>query len=561
MGGRWAVLARVLQSRSLRRVELAYAVFAAAEYGVWTSMLVYAYDRGGATTAGLIAVVQLVPAAVLAPPAAALADLRGGPVALKLGYGAQALTMAGTAVVLLTGGPAPLAYLLAAGAASAVTITRPAQAASVAALVDHTDELTAATALTSWIEGASVLVGPALAGLLIAVNGPGLAFAAFAVAVGLGTLLVATVPATRQRRGSVVLEPGDPHQGVLAGLTALRSQRDTRALLGLLGVQYIALGALDVLEVVLAIGVLKLGAPAAGYLGAAFGAGGVIGGLAAVSLIGARSLARPLVGAALLWALAYVALGVSPSTQAAFGLLAAAGVGRALLDVSGRTLLARVSPPQVLARVFGVLEGLTMAGLAVGSLLVPALVSLGGARAALIGVAAILGLATLVCLPRLVAVDRRGVARAKLMLLRGHPLFGALPGPVLEGLAGQLEPIAVARGRVVIQEGDVGDRYYLVDRGELEVSTAGDPIRRLGPGTGFGEIALLHDVRRTATVAATEDCLLYALAREPFLDALVPCRVSYGCGGSASSASSSNRSSSVTRLSGIASSSISSDLR
>jgi hypothetical protein len=522
MGGRWAVLARVLRSRSLRRVEFAYAAFAAAEYGVWTAMLVYAYDRGGTTTAGVIAVVQLAPAALVAAPAATLADVRGGPAALELGYALQAAAMGGTAAVLLAGGPAPAAYALAAVAASAVTITRPAQAAAVAALVAHTDELTAGTALTSWIEGASVLVGPALAGALIAAAGPGLVFAVFAAAVGLGTVLVATVTVPAHRSDSVVIEASEAREGVLAGLAVLRSQRDTRALLGLLGVQYVAIGALDVLTVVLAISVLGLGAPAAGYLSAAFGAGGVVGGLGALSLIGVRALARPLAFAALLWAVAYAALAVLSSAVSAFGLLAAAGIGRALLDVSGRTLLARVSPPKVLARVFGVLEGLTMAGLATGSLLVPALVSLGGVRAALLGVAAILAVITLACLPRLLVVDRRGVARTKLMLLRKHALFTALPVPVLEGLAGQLEPVRVNRGRVVIREGDVGDRFYLIDRGELEVSTAGDPIRRLGPGAGFGEIALLHDVRRTASVAATEDCLLYALAREPFLDALVP---------------------------------------
>ncbi len=515
-------MARVLRSPSLRRVEFAYATFAAAEYGVWVAMLVYAYDQGGTTAAGVIAVVQLVPAALVAAPAATLADLRGGAVALKLGYVAQAAAMGGTGLVLLAGGPAPAAYALAAVAASAVTLTRPAQAASVAALVEHTDELTAATALTSWIEGASVLAGPALAGLLIAASGPGLVFAVFAAAVGCGALLVAPVRVPPHRRGSVVLTLDDQPEGVLAGLTALRSQPDTRALLGVLGVQYIALGALDILEVVLAIAVLKLGAPAAGYLGAAFGAGGVVGGLGALGLIGARSLARPLAAAALLWAVAYVALGVAPNAVGAFGLLAAAGVGRAVLDVSGRTLLARVSPPHVLARMFGVLEGLEMAGLALGSVLVPVLVSLGGARAALYGVAGILAVCTLAFLPRLLAVDRRGFGRTGLMLLRNHSLFTALPPPVLEGLAGQLEPVRAPRGRVVIREGDVGDLFYLIESGELEVSAAGEPIRRLGPGSGFGEIALLHDVRRTATVTATEACLLYALAREPFLDALVP---------------------------------------
>jgi cyclic nucleotide-binding protein/MFS transporter len=521
VSGRLAVVARVVVSPRLRRVAIAFAGFAAAEYAVWTAMLVYAYDHGGTTTAGLVAVLQLVPAALVAPPAATLADLRGGTFALAVGYALQAVAMAGTAVVLLSGAPSAAAYVLAAVAASAVTITRPAQAASVAALVDHPDELTAATALSSWIDAASVLTGPALAGGLIAIDGPGLVFAVFAGTVALGTLLVAGVGAPPHRRGEGP-GPGEDLTSPLAGLAALRSDTDTRALLGVLAVQYIAVGALDVLEVVLAIAVLKLGAPAAGYLGAAFGAGGLIGGAGALGLIGARSLARPLVGAALLWAVAYAALGLRPVALTAFPLLAAAGVGRAVLDVAGRTLLARITASHVLARVFGVLEGLTMAGLAVGSLLVPGLVSLGGSRAALIGVAVILAVVTLLCLPRLLAIDRRGVASAKLMLVRGHGLFAVLPAPVIEGVAGELEEVRLPRGRVVIREGDVGDRFYLIEIGEVEVSVAGEPLRRLGPGAGFGEIALLHNVRRTATVAATENCVLYALAREPFLDALVP---------------------------------------
>jgi hypothetical protein len=503
-------------------VAIAFAGFAAAEYAVWTAMLVYAYDHGGTTTAGLVAVIQLVPAALVAPPAATLADLRGGTFALAVGYALQAVAMAGTAVVLLSGAPSAEAYVLAAVAASAVTITRPAQAASVAALVDHPDELTAATALSSWIDAASVLTGPALAGGLIAIDGPGLVFAVFAGTVALGTLLVAGVGAPPHRRAGEGPGPGEDLRSPLAGLAALRSDTDTRALLGVLAVQYVAIGALDVLEVVLAIAVLKLGAPAAGYLGAAFGAGGLIGGAGALGLIGARSLARPLVGAALLWAVAYAALGLRPMALTAFPLLAAAGVGRAVLDVAGRTLLARITASHVLARVFGVLEGMTMAGLAVGSLLVPGLVSLGGSQAALIGVAVILVVVTLLCLPRLLAIDQRGVAGAKLMLVRGHGLFAALPAPVIEGVAGELEEVRLPRGRVVIREGDAGDRFYLIETGEVEVSVAGEPLRRLGPGAGFGEIALLHNVRRTATVAATENCVLYALAREPFLDALVP---------------------------------------
>ncbi len=520
MGERAAVLSRVLASRGLRRAELAFAAFATAEYGVWVAMLVYAFARGGATAAALVAVIQLVPAAIVAAPAATIADVRGSAFALRLGYAIQAAAMAATAAVLLTGGPAAVAYACAAVAASAVTITRPAQAAFVAAVAEQPDELTAATALSSWIEGTSVLTGPGLAGLLIGLNGPGLAFAFFAVLVGGGALLVAGISPTSDP--ATVRAEENEDLGILAGFAALRSEVNARSVLLVLAAQYLATGALDVLAVFLAVKVLGLGPPGAGYLTAAFGAGGALGGLAALSLIGARSLARPLIAAAMAWAAMFAILIAWLTPVPAFVLLIAAGAARGILDVAGRTLLTRATSPHVLARVFGVLEGLAMAGLAIGSLLVPPLVSLGGASAALGGIAAVIAVATLISVPRLLALDREAVATTQLALVRGSELLAMLPPPVLEALAKDLEPVRARTGTVVITEGEIGDRFYLVSRGELRVSVAGSEIRTLGPGSGFGEIALLHDVRRTATVTATRDCLLYALEREPFLEALGP---------------------------------------
>jgi hypothetical protein len=163
-----------------------------------------------------------------------------------------------------------------------------------------------------------------------------------------------------------------------------------------------------------------------------------------------------------------------------------------------------------------------MAGLAVGSLLVPLLVHVGGGGAALGGIAAVIVLAALVALPRLLAVDRRGVARAQLMLLHNNELFAGLPGATLEALAGELTPVEAVAGTTVIRQGDVGDNVYIVAGGRLRVLVDGVRAATLEPGSGFGEIALLQDVPRTASVIAERDCLLYALAREPFLDALVP---------------------------------------
>ena len=309
---------------------------------------------------------------------------------------------------------------------------------------------------------------------------------------------------------------------MLAGLRILRREAATRALVLVIAAEHLAIGALDVLVVVLAISALGLGSPAAGYLNAAFGLGATAGALAAVGLIGARSIARPLIGAAIGWGVAFVVLGVVRTAPAAFGLLAVAGLCQAVVDTAGRSLLVRVTPHAVLGRVFGVLEGLAMAGLAAGSLLVPILVALGGVRLALIGVAAALVTAATVPLVTLRAVDRAVPRPDAIRLLRGHPLFSSLPAPVLEGLARDLQADPVRAGRVVIAAGDVGDRFYLVADGSFEVTIAGGHLATLGAGDGFGEIALLRDVLRTATVTARTDGLLYGLERQPFLDALRP---------------------------------------
>jgi predicted MFS family arabinose efflux permease len=196
------------------------------------------------------------------------------------------------------------------------------------------------------------------------------------------------------------------------------------AVVGLLGAEYFVIGALDVLLVVLAIHVLGLSSSGAGYLNAAFGAGGMVGSIVAVSLIGRSKLSGPLLGASIGWGVLLALLGAWPSVLGAFLLLIAAGATRTVVDVSGRTMLLREAPPAARGRVFGLLESMTMLGLALGSVLVPVMVAVGGAGFAVEVTAIGLMSVTVVVAALLRRPDR---ARAHHPRHALHPHRAALP--------------------------------------------------------------------------------------------------------------------------------------
>lgn len=394
MTNRVKVLGQVLRSGPLRRVEFAFLGFALAEHGVWVSVLVYAYERGGASLSAAIAVAQLLPAAVFAPTAARLADSRGAALALRMGYLAQALSIGTTAACMLLDAPAGAVYASAVVAASAVTITRPAHGALSPMLVDEPIQITAANVVSGWVESVGLLAGPGLAGVIIALDGTGAALLAFAGATAISGLLVAALPVSD--RG----EDRD-HEASIPVLTALRSTPEAIPVLCAGTMRCIAFGALDVLQVVMAITVLRMGAGGPGYLAAAFGAGATLGAISATTLVGRPRLVRFLTSASLIWGGAFVIIGACPALATTLVLLALSGGAQTVMDVTGRTLLHRTAPGNVHGRVFGVFEGLGMLGLAAGSLLVPVLVTLTGAPGAFAVVGALLIFGPLTAMPAL----------------------------------------------------------------------------------------------------------------------------------------------------------------
>jgi len=504
-------------NRALLRVLGGYALFTLNEYAVWIAMLVYAYSRGGATTAGLVALAQLAPAAVVAPVAATLADRRSPVIMLAGGYLVQAAAMAATAAAIIAGAPLA-AYAAAVATATAVTTTRPAQSTLIPSIASTPDQLTAANVVVAWVEATGIAASGLLAGVLIALAGVGSVFVVCAGLAVVAALLTAglRVPALAPPEGAAAALTG---LGEGLGLAVRRPR--LRLMLALLTAEAVVVGALDLLFVILAIGVLGRPQAWAGYLNFAYGVGGVLAATVSVALVG-RRLGAPILAAALVFSGALAALAFGLGVGWTVALLAVVGASRALLDVASRTLLQRSVPARLIGRIFGLLEGLTMAGLALGALLVPLLVYLGGSGAALLGVAAVLPLAAAIGGRALFGLDAGApVPVVEIALLRSLPLFAELPAPAIEGLAAALVPIHLPAGTVLIREGDPGDAYYAIAAGELDVRQDGRFLRRCGRGEGVGEIALLRAVPRTATVTAHTPATVYELDRDPFLTAVL----------------------------------------
>ena len=512
------VIGVVARNRSLTLLVLAYAVMIVAEFGQWLALIVYAFARGGASAAGLVAILQLVPAMLLAPLISARLSRIGAGRLLVTAYVAATTTLACCGGAILAGAPVAVVYAAAMAFSLSLGVSRPLHHVLMPLVVRHPDELTAANVATSWGEGVGTLVGPALAGLLISVDGAGLA-----CAVRSGLCLSAALLARVQplRAGA---ENAEGEEGVLGDLLAaarvILSRPNTRALIAFpAGVAAIE-GAIDLLVVVLAVQILAIGPGAAGYLSAAFGAGGLLGAGAAVLLVG-RRLALPLVAAALIGAVALGALALASTVLVAVILLVIVGATRSVQSVAAQTLLQRSTPLDVIICAFALIESLRDLGMVFGALLVPLLIGLGGTKVAFVGMACFAPLAVLAAGRRIRRIDEEAsIPVVEMGVLRNMEIFSALPAASLETLAREASYETVRPGIAIISEGDAGDSYYAITHGSVLVTMGEREIRRMDSGQGFGEIALLYSVTRTATVAATSETTLLRVDREAFLTAM-----------------------------------------
>jgi predicted MFS family arabinose efflux permease len=515
-----AAFREVFRNRSLRRLQLAWLGSVAGQYSFAIAIAVYAYRHGGAGAVGAIALIRTIPAAVLAPFVSAVGDRYRQERVMLAADILRALLNGAIAVLVLAHGPVVGVFVLAAFGPICSTAFHPAEAALLPVLARSPEELTAANVSSSTIESVSVFAGPAVAGIVLAGWGVGAALLLTVATYLWSAVLIAGVhPERAVEVGEDLSAPrGHWRAEALAGFRAVLGAPRLRLVVGLYGAQTIVAGAMGVLVVVAALRLFDLGSSGVGWLYSACGVGGVVGGAIAVTLVGRQKLAGDFGIGLLLWGVPFVLMGIWPNTVVALAMLGVLGVGNTLVDVSALTLLQRHAPAAVRARVFGIVESLFAATIGLGAILAPILIGLFGIRVALIVTGVFLPVLVALSWRRLAALDVGG-DRAHIELLRRIPIFAPLPAPALEGLAGALEPLQLAAGETLFRAGDPGDRFYIVSSGELVIDLATGP-KVEGPGGWVGEIALLRDVPRTATVRAQTDVDLLLLERDDFLAAV-----------------------------------------
>ncbi len=502
---------------NLRRAQLSFLAAWTAEWAFTVALGIVAYRDGGATAVGLMSLLRMVPSAVVAPLAAPLADRGRRERVLVLVSTFRGVTIGAAGVVVAIDGPVLIVYVLAVLATVIATLYLPAHSALLPSLCRTGHELASANVVRGFLDSVATLLGPLLAAVLLEFTGVSAVFAvaggaSLAAAVILvGLRYVAPPRPAAPRAVHLVAEAAE-------GIRAIMRNRDLALLNGLAIAQTFTRGALTVFTVVVAFDLLRTGERGVGTLTTAIGAGAVLGSLAASLLVETRRLARWFGIGIALWGLPIALIAVFPQQATALGLLSCVGFANALVDLGLYTLMDRLAPNDILARVFGLQESLVALTVGMGAIVASVLIDLTSVRVAMAAVGLLCPILVVASWRRLKRPDRYiGELDEEIGLLQRVPMLQPLPLPAIEQLARGLEPVNVSARQVVIHQGDPGDRFYVIEKGRANVIGDGRLVTTLGPGEGFGEIALLRRVRRTATVQAATELKLYALRCNRFL--------------------------------------------
>lgn len=515
----------MLQLPDVRRIELGWGASVVGELAGQVTLVVYSFDKGGAPLVAAYVATRTLLSMVVTLGIAGLSSGTRTSLLLRriTGLRAALLTLAALTAAL-SWDPAAVIALAAASSSLAGTY-RPLQVAVLPWLVRTPAELTSANAVAAVLENSGALAGPLLAGGLLVFATPPLPMVLAAGFVGLAALslrglVVPEMPRSAAQSSAVksVVQVARAAGHGLAELARVAPPGGV-AILGF--AQTFVRGALVVLIAVLAVKTLALGQSAVGWLTAAIGAGGLVGGAAATALVHITRLGRTFVAGLLLWGLPLVWLAFTPSAAVAYLALVVVGVGNAIEDVAGFTLIARCAGPHSAGRVLGATEFVFQAGLGIGAVAAPLLLHTLGVRGTLGLLGGGLTVLTVAHVRRFARFDMTMPAPGEEVgLLRRLAMFAPLPLAVIELLATDLKPHDFAPGTAAVREGEAGDLFYLIVAGSATVNVGGKPGPSLGAGDCFGEIALLRNIPRVATVVADQPMRTLALEREAFLVAI-----------------------------------------
>ncbi len=522
---------RVLRNPGLRRIQLAFFGSLLGDWAYATAVTVWAYTEGGAAAVGAFQAVRFAAVAVAGPLGAMVADRVSRKTFMIATDAVRALLVTGAAVTLMVDGPAAIIYGLGVVAAMVGASFRSAQAGVIPRLVESPDELTASNAVAANLENAVTFLGPALGALLVGVSGVTVVFW-FNVATYLWSmLLVSAVRVPQRRDGSPDRDEGDDDpdpepakesflRELTAGFSFVGRDRDLRTVALLAAAQGFVWGALTVFTVVVAITMLMTGPEGVGYLDAVMGLLTVVGGAIVLTRVGKGRLGQDMATGVLGWSLPLIGLALFPHPVTAFAAVAVVGLSDPWVNVGLETIPQRLTPDRVMSRVYGAVDSALVGAMALGAALAPVLIALIGFRPSMALVGVLVTAYTLTTLRRMRGLDARMSEPVALPLVRSISIFAPLPPSVQEVLARKLVPVTVPAGEPVIREGEAADRFYVIADGRVEVTQEGRVLRVEEAGDFFGEIGLLRDVPRTATVTTLTDTTLWSLDRQSFLDAV-----------------------------------------
>lgn len=529
VGRRFSEVVDVMTEPNLRRLQLGWTAFFLVDGMSTVALSVWAFDDGGASAVGMVGLARLLPGAIALPFGAWAADRFPRRRVVTAVFVAIAVSQVLIAIGLASDAPAASVYALVALSSVASTPYRSAQLALGPLVARTPSELVAMNVTAGTLEGLATFAGPALAGLLLIRTNPWVVVVAASFAAAAGCISVANIRVAVDPSKAVRLTRDRPFAALIGGVTELRKHTDVAVVVGCFVAQLLVRGFLSVLLVSVSFDLLELDGSGVGWLFAIIGIGGIAGGSYTVVLTRRRRLGRPFAVALSMWGLPIALIGLVPNTPVVVAALLTIGIANATLDVSGFTLIQRLGADRNLGRVFGVLFtfGIAIGGL--GALIAPVLVSAFGLRPVLVLVGAVLPAVAFASLSRLRRIDELSEPLPELCsLLSSIPLFAPLPPTTIEKLAARCSTADITAGSVIVKEGERGDRFFGIVHGQVEVRRGGVAQGTFGPGEYFGEIALLRNINRTATVVAISDVRVATIEASEFIDSLASSETAYG---------------------------------